>query len=72
MSTALLTTKELAARWQVAEQTLRQWRRRGEGPKYIKLGTDDNTSRWRRVRYRMDDILQFEIDCAHSQNPPDS
>lgn len=54
----LLTTEQLAARWQANSSHLRYWRMQREagdkaaGPPYVKLG--------RNVRYRMADILAYE------------
>lgn len=52
-SSPLLTERELAARWQVAEGTLANRRSAGTSPvPYIRpLG---------RVRYRLDDVLAYE------------
>lgn len=52
----LLTPKELCNRWKVADNTLRQWRVKGIGPVYIKLGE----GRAAEVRYRIEDIEDFE------------
>lgn len=52
----LLTPKELAQRWQVANNTLRKWRVAGTGPHYIKLGDSRNSE----VRYRLEDVEAFE------------
>ena len=52
----LLTPKELADRWKVADNTLRKWRVNGTGPAYIKLGDSRNAE----VRYRIEDVEAFE------------
>lgn len=52
----LLTPKELCERWKLADNTLRQWRVKGVGPPYIKLG-DGRASE---VRYQLKDIEAFE------------
>ncbi len=52
----LLTPKELCDRWKIADNTLRKWRVTNTGPNYIKLGENRNSE----VRYRMDDIEEFE------------
>lgn len=44
----LLTEKDVAKQLQVTAWTLQNWRSRGQGPKYVKLG--------RIVRYRQTDI----------------
>ncbi len=43
---------ELADYWKISERTLERWRRRGEGPPYLKLGG--------RCVYRMTDIEAYE------------
>ena len=45
---ALLTTRQVSALWGLAEITLRVWRLKGDGPRFLKLG--------RNVRYRRGDI----------------
>jgi hypothetical protein len=50
----LLTTLQLAARWAMAEATLRNWRVLGMGPPFIRVG--------RNVRYRLSVILAWEAD----------
>lgn len=52
MNTIHLTSEELAARWDVKESTVGQWRWFGKGPSYLKLGT--------LVLYRIKDIEKFE------------
>lgn len=54
----LLTSKELADRWQMTEQTLRQWRLANKGPRYIKLGDNKKAA----VRYLLEDIEKWEAD----------
>jgi hypothetical protein len=44
--------KGLAARWDMSVKTLQNWRHKGIGPKWEKIG--------RAVRYRLRDILTFE------------
>lgn len=50
----------------VAVATLRQWRIRGTGPDYVKLG--------RRVLYRMEDVSRWidERVCHVSRSAPDA
>lgn len=45
----VLTTPEAARLLRVGEQTLRNWRVSGEGPKFAKFG--------RNIRYRLQDVL---------------
>jgi len=47
----LLTTKELAKYLGIAPYTLHQYRTKGNGPRYIKLG--------RLVRYDIDDVQEW-------------
>lgn len=53
-----LTEAELARRWDLSPRTLQQWRLRGQGPRYLKLGTA--------VRYPLDWIEDYEIENARS------
>ncbi len=48
----LLTPAEVAELWELPERTLADWRSRGIGPAFIKLG--------RHCRYRMEDVLRYE------------
>lgn len=50
--TAPLTDRELAVRIGVQPGTLRQWRMKGYGPPYLKVG--------RAVRYRVSDVQAWE------------
>ena len=52
----LLTTKQLCERWQITQDTLRQWRVSDNGPPYIKLGD----GRAAPVRYKLEDIEAYE------------
>ena len=58
-----LTTEELAKRWAVAPNTLRRWRVDGTGPGFVKLGTGIRSA----VRYRIDDIEEYEKDNYFSK-----
>ncbi len=49
---ALLTTRELAARWRLAPRTLQRWREASYGPAWLRLGG--------RVFYRIVDVEAFE------------
>ena len=42
----------LARRWGISPRTLEQWRWRGEGPQFLKIGSA--------VRYRLEDIEAYE------------
>ena len=48
----MMTTKELAERWNIAEGTLANWRSQKRGPKFMRLG--------RKVVYKADAIAKFE------------
>jgi len=48
----LLSTKDLAAWLGLNPQTVKLWRLRGTGPKFVKLGAQ-------RVRYRRGDVLSW-------------
>ena len=52
MISSRLTVDELAERWQLSAMTLHQWRWKGKGPQYMKIG--------KRVTYRLQDIEAFE------------
>lgn len=48
----MYSTRELAAMLGMSPQSLANWRSRGEGPCYVKVGT-------RTVRYRAEDVRKF-------------
>lgn len=52
-----LNQQELAARWTLSPRTLEQWRWRGVGPRYLKLGG--------RIVYRLEDVEAFEAARLH-------
>ncbi len=52
MTTVHLRPEDLSARWHIAIRTLDNWRWRGEGPRYLKIGG--------RVIYRLEDIEAYE------------
>ena len=52
-----LTQNELAQRWGLSPRTLEQWRWRGIGPRFLKLGG--------RVAYRLVDVEEFEAARLH-------
>lgn len=49
---AYLTSKELADRWRLADQTLANWRHAGKGPPFIRVGG--------RVLYPIEGIHAYE------------
>ena len=52
-----LTQDQLAARWHISPRTLEQWRWRGVGPRYLKIGG--------RVIYPETEIERFEAKRLH-------
>lgn len=54
MSEFLLTTEQLAQRWNMAIGTLVNWRSQGKGPPYFHLSEGEL------VRYRIEDIENYE------------
>ncbi|NGO67139.1 helix-turn-helix transcriptional regulator [Streptomyces boncukensis] len=56
MSQGVWTPAELAGRLGVSVGTLANWRWRGEGPRYVKLGSGRSS----RVRYRSEDVAAWE------------
>jgi hypothetical protein len=64
MSERLMLPVEVARRWRMHEKTLAQWRWKGKGPAYVKLG--------RRVFYRREEIERFEaawLDADRTRGP---
>ena len=51
MMTMHLRPDDLSARWHIATRTLDNWRWKGEGPRYLKIGG--------RVVYRLEDIEAY-------------
>lgn len=47
-----LTEQDLAKRWKISVKTLQDWRLRGNGPVFLKLGKS--------VRYPLEEILAYE------------
>jgi len=52
MSSSYLTSKEVAGRWRLSDQTLANWRSAGKGPPFIRVGS--------RVLYPVEGIHAFE------------
>jgi DNA-binding transcriptional MerR regulator len=52
MMNELLTQDELAARWRISPRTLEDWRWRGTGIPFLKIGG--------RVAYRREDVEDYE------------
>ena len=55
----LLTTDELADKLDVSPRTLQDWRHRGEGPPFVKLGDC--------VRYKWSAVEQWMADRTYSR-----
>lgn len=55
MTPEMISTEELARRWQMHPKTLSNWRVQGRGPVYVKLGGRNAT-----VLYRLVDIEAYE------------
>jgi len=49
-----LTENQLAERWNISVKTLQDWRRKGTGIKYLKLG--------KAVRYPVEIVEKYEAD----------
>jgi DNA-binding transcriptional regulator YiaG len=65
MPTEFLTTGQLAMRLGVSVHTVEAWRRRGTGPRWVRL-TD---SKFARVRYRLDDVIAWETRSERPRAP---
>lgn len=53
-----LDQKELAVRWRISPRTLEQWRWRGIGPRYLKVGA--------RVLYPLEMVVAYEAAHIHA------
>jgi DNA-binding transcriptional MerR regulator len=51
----LLTDSELSDRWGLSTKTLRRWRKKGIGPKFIQVGKTR-----KRTFYLVDEIIRIE------------
>ena len=58
----LLETVHAADELGLSPRTLEGWRRRGEGPQYLKIG--------RRVKYRPEDIEAYKVTRLRANLPP--
>lgn len=56
-----LTEEEVAARLGVSRFTVRAWRRKGFGPRFMKMG--------RAVRYRPEDVTDYEARVLTQPGP---
>lgn len=50
----MITEKELANRWNIEPSTLRSWRRRKQGPPFVRIESC--------IRYRIQDVEEYERD----------
>lgn len=55
MTKTLLTDSELSDRWGISTKTLRRWRAKAIGPKFIQVGKTR-----KRTFYLMDEIIKVE------------
>jgi predicted DNA-binding transcriptional regulator AlpA len=58
---ALLRPDDVAEMLGVSRHSLYQWRLRGVGPKYVKLGVGTKRSP---VRYRLRDVHEYLAECT--------
>ena len=58
----LLETRDAAKELGLSPRTLEGWRRRREGPPYLKFG--------RRVKYRPEDIEAYKVTRLHENRAP--
>lgn len=56
MTGKLYSPKDLADRWQITVETLSNWRVKGSGPSYMKLGQGKQS----KVMYREEDVVAWE------------
>jgi hypothetical protein len=60
MDTCHITPFQLSKRWGLNPKTLQNWRSKGAGPPYLKIGG--------RVVYRQDDIERYEAERRRNIN----
>ena len=53
----LMTQEEVAFRWKISEATLERDRSLKQGVRYLKIGG--------LIRYRLQDVLDYEDSCIH-------
>ena len=61
---AFLTSKELADRWRLSDQTLANWRYAGKGPPFMKIGS--------KVLYPIQGINSYEQGQCLTQQSQDT
>ncbi len=59
--TPFLNQVQLSDRWQISVRTLEKWRSRGDGPKFVKVGSA--------VRYRLTDVEAWEAGQTRQPYP---
>lgn len=64
MSSSYFSPEELSTHWNVPAKTLERWRYEGIGPRFFKLAGH--------VRYRRDDVEQFEAASMRSSTAADT
>lgn len=52
----LLTPQQLAERWNINVGTLKNWRIKGKGLPFLKMGEEKRS----RIMYRESDVIEFE------------
>jgi hypothetical protein len=57
MGQLFLTSKELADRWRLSDQTLANWRHARTGPPYVRVGG--------KPLYRLGDVEAYEAENSH-------
>lgn len=57
-TTKALTETQLAERWAISRKTLQAWRLRGDGPRFMRIGTA--------IRYMLSDITAYEAANTHN------
>lgn len=57
-TTKALTETQLAERWAISRKTLQAWRLRGDGPRFVRIGTA--------IRYMLSDITAYEAANTHN------
>ena len=57
-----LTSKELAHRWRLSEQTLANWRHAGKGPVFLRIGG--------RILYPVNTLTEFETKWLSQHSSP--
>jgi len=59
-----ITPRQLAARWNISPNTLRNWRVSGKGPKFVRFGNSIKNS----VRYPISEVEKYEKSLQKAAN----